>query len=613
MSQPPTYENFILRLSRQPYFTEGNWYQATLVAAPRGRMGGVFSLPLSPDESAAMRRWAERAVARAQQRPSQSPELGSERRTVQEIGTRLSQALPHEVRLALAESRSLATRRRRGLRICLDCADTPELAALPWEWLYDPQVGDFPALSRLTPVARLVPYAGPALAPPPPPYYVLLLIAAPGDAPPIDVDGLREAVTGALKRWEPHGVVAVDAVPARLPAVQDALRGKPYHVLHFIGHGAFDPIGGQGQLLFEGEGGTAFPVNAGQLRALLADSADLRWAVLSACQSGQPGPTPAESVAAALVQAGLPAVVAMQFPISQRAMEAFTGAFYGTLAEGWPVEAAVAEARKAVRVAAQNPVEWGTPACYIGQPLAHPPPWTDRLEEAVYEGLLTLRDLLTPSGLTAAAKALLLWLLQFLAWEPWLAMSRVEWLTIWPNDPISVLRAACSLGLGSALLPALLAWSYRHLKEEPALAGLPVGAQPVVRRLKLQGAYVGYWVGLGMTFTLLVLPLYYGGLGALLPPPLKRLAQALAAALPLAVGYSGARRVTRSAAAADPALRWTRRDWFLLLAFPCFVSPVVAWWFATSAELWLNRTLAPLLLGLAFLLVVGIAAWRARR
>jgi len=605
MSQLPAYENFILRLSRQPYFTEGHWYQATLTAAPRGRMGGVFALPLSPEESAALRRWAERAVARAQQRPSQTTELDSERRTVQEIGTRLFQALPGEVRLALADSRSLAARRRRGLRLYLDCADAPELAALPWEWLYDPQAGEFPALSRLTPLARLVPYAGPSLPIPSPPYRVLLLTAAPADAPAIDVDGLQAAITGALARWELQGRVTMDVALARLPAVQAALRARPYHILHFIGHGTFDPVGGQGQLLLEGEDGAGFPVNAGQLRALLADSADLRWAVLSACQSGQPGPTPAESVAAALVQAGLPAVVAMQFPVSQRAMEAFAGAFYGSLAEGWPVEAAVAEARKAVRVAAQNAVEWGTPACYIGQPVAQPRPWADRLEEAVYEGLVTLRDVLTPSGLTAAAKALLLWALQFLAWEPWLVIQL--------TDQISILRAACSLGLGSASLPALLAWSYHHLAEEPTLAGLPAEAQPIVRRLKLQGAYVGYWVGLGLVFAFLVLPLYYGGLGALLPDLVGKLAQALAATLPLAIGYSGARRVTRSAVAAYPALRWTKRDWFLLLAFPCFLSPVVAWWFAATAGLWLDRTLAPLLLGLAFLLVMVIAAWRARR
>lgn len=604
ISQPPAYENFILRLSRQPCFTEGYWYQATLVAAPRGQMGGVFALPLSPEESAALRRWAERAVARAQQRPPQTTELDSERRTVQEIGSRLFQALPHEVRLALAESRALAARRRRGLRLCLDCADTLELAVLPWEWLYDPEMGDFPALSRLTPLVRLVPYAGPGLPLPPPPYRVLLLTAAPEDAPSIDVDGLQAAVNGALERWGPQGRVTVDVVPARLPAVQAALREKPYHVLHFVGHGSFDAVSGQGQLLFEGEDGTGFPVNAGQLRALLADNTDLRWAVLSACQSGQPGPTPAASVAAALVKAGLPAVVAMQFPVSQRAMAAFAGAFYSTLAEGWPVEAAVAEARKAVRVAAQNAVEWGTPACYIGQPLTRPRPWTDRLEETVYEGLLTLRDVLTPAGLTAAAKALPLWLLQFLAWQPWLAM--------W--DQIGVIRAACSLGLGSALFPALLAWSYRHL-EDPSLPPdcKSGGARSIVRRLKFQGAYVGYWVGLGLVFAFLVLPLYYGGLGALLPDSLRKLAQALAAVLPLAVGYSGARRVTRSAAAAYPTLRWTRRDWFLLLAFPCFVSPAVAWWFAATAGLWLNRTLAPLLLGLALLLVIAVATWRARR
>ncbi len=43
-------------------------------------------------------------------------------------------------------------------------------------------------------------------------------------------------------------------------------------------------------------------------------------------------------------------------------------AFYETLAEGWPVDAAVAEARRAVSWAVANTVEWGTPVLFMRAP-----------------------------------------------------------------------------------------------------------------------------------------------------------------------------------------------------------------------------------------------------
>jgi hypothetical protein len=66
-----------------------------------------------------------------------------------------------------------------------------------------------------------------------------------------------------------------------------------------------------------------------------------------------------------MVMAGIPAVVAMQFPISDRAAIAFARKFYPLLAHGDPVDAAVAEGRRAIRLAEARTMEWGTPVLFM--------------------------------------------------------------------------------------------------------------------------------------------------------------------------------------------------------------------------------------------------------
>jgi formylglycine-generating enzyme required for sulfatase activity len=72
-------------------------------------------------------------------------------------------------------------------------------------------------------------------------------------------------------------------------------------------------------------------------------------------------------VAGSLVRQGIPAVVAMQFEISDRAACAFAEEFYAALAQGYPVDAGLAEARKAIYCLPED-VEWGTPVLYLRAP-----------------------------------------------------------------------------------------------------------------------------------------------------------------------------------------------------------------------------------------------------
>ncbi len=74
------------------------------------------------------------------------------------------------------------------------------------------------------------------------------------------------------------------------------------------------------------------------------------------------------STASTLVRRGIPAVLIMQYKITDRAAIEFSSAFYEALVDSLPVDAAVAEARKAISLAVMNTVEWGTPVLYMRSP-----------------------------------------------------------------------------------------------------------------------------------------------------------------------------------------------------------------------------------------------------
>lgn len=60
----------------------------------------------------------------------------------------------------------------------------------------------------------------------------------------------------------------------------------------------------------------------------------------------------------------------MQFEITDEAAIIFAQEFYGAIADSYPLEAALAEARGAIRDAG-NPTEWGTPVLYSRAPDGH--------------------------------------------------------------------------------------------------------------------------------------------------------------------------------------------------------------------------------------------------
>jgi hypothetical protein len=112
-----------------------------------------------------------------------------------------------------------------------------------------------------------------------------------------------------------------------------------------------------GVLLMENEEGGPEPVGAATLSAWLHDE-PLRLVVLNACKSAttalRSGEHPFAGIATALIREGVPAVVAMQFPISDKAAIIFSQTFYQRLA--WVSQSmALAEAaRSSIRAIASS-------------------------------------------------------------------------------------------------------------------------------------------------------------------------------------------------------------------------------------------------------------------
>ena len=136
-----------------------------------------------------------------------------------------------------------------------------------------------------------------------------------------------------------------------------------------MGHGEFDEESSQGALLFERDDGTGQPFEGRRLAQLLHDFETLRLVVLNACHTaeavGTNGPNPFAGAASSLVMGGVPAVVAMSGPVSDRVAVAFSRTFYQRLAAGDPIEAAVTEGRLAIQRAEPGDGAWAIPTLFL--------------------------------------------------------------------------------------------------------------------------------------------------------------------------------------------------------------------------------------------------------
>jgi hypothetical protein len=285
----------------------------------------------------------------------------------------------------------------QGLRLRLRLAD--ELADFPWEYMYIQDTrGERTPSSFLALDPRISIVRHEALALPgdwhesPGSRRIVVAMATPEPhaayprlaSLPAEQRSLKTALDGVsgvrVEYIPPYGDDAGDQIPgATLKDLMGVLMERT-DVFHFSGHGEFSREMGPAIGSTVGEGGIVLADTANQAVIMPADrlgevlrSKGIRLVVLGACETGRrDGYNVWSGVAASLLKAGIPAVVAMQFTIKDKLAAAFSGAFYRALVAGFTIDEAVAMGRAAMRAEAltnqPDTRDWGVPVLYLRAP-----------------------------------------------------------------------------------------------------------------------------------------------------------------------------------------------------------------------------------------------------
>lgn len=335
-------------------------HRARVLSSPAGQAQHDFVVPFEPVhvDNLMLRFGRTRGTRRA------SMHFRNEAET---FGRDLYQAVfDDEVRLAFRQSCDEAERQGRGLRLRLRLDDV-WLETLPWEFLHSDYVDDFLVLSRHTPLVRFIEMRSLGTAPKIAlPLRVVVMIASPSDYDPLDTEAEWQRLQEAMRQRIDRGEIELVRVPnGSLAALRSTLQDGEYHIFHFIGHAAYDDKFDDGVLIMEGDDGRSRIVPGRDLGTILADQkATLRLAVLNACEGARTSLEDRFSgVAQSLIRRQLPAVIAMQFEITDDAAITLSRDFYGALVAGLPVDAALSEARRGL-FSVGNQVEWATPVLY---------------------------------------------------------------------------------------------------------------------------------------------------------------------------------------------------------------------------------------------------------
>lgn len=274
--------------------------------------------------------------------------------------------MPHDLETHLRIAWDRAARIGRGLRLRLSI-DPPEIASFPWELLRDPVRDHCFAMAISTLLVRYLDQTGhfgglvDAQARLP---INLLLVAPTTSALNQDAEcsAIMEATSpleGALKIWLADG-------PVTRAGLADRLLAGRYDILHFSGHGGF--ADGQGHIALSDARGNPDWVDGQTLSWLVGNHTSLKLVVLNGCRTGLVSDGLAfRGLAPQLVRRGIPAVVAMQYPLSDEIAGTFARDFYRQLCTGenvGQVDLAVTHARNMLGVLYPGDRGWAAPVLY---------------------------------------------------------------------------------------------------------------------------------------------------------------------------------------------------------------------------------------------------------
>ena len=154
--------------------------------------------------------------------------------------------------------------------------------------------------------------------------------------------------------------------PATPGRIRDRLVGGGFHALHLQAHGVVQSGKKNAGLILEDDDHQVAMIDERQVSEIFEGERDLRLIILMACHSGTPTQDdPFSGLGRALVERGIPAVVAMNQNISLQAATLFTEHFFRNLVRAGHVDTAVNEARQQLYLGDGYYLEWGTPTLFM--------------------------------------------------------------------------------------------------------------------------------------------------------------------------------------------------------------------------------------------------------
>jgi CHAT domain/NB-ARC domain len=235
-----------------------------------------------------------------------------------------------------------------------------ELLSLPWELLHDARGFLFQGRHPVRVRRRLPNRHRQSVRTMQLPVRVLLISPRPEEEGIAYIDH-RVSALPLVEAFEGLGELVRFTVlnPPTFAALEETLRkadetGERFDVVHFDGHGVYDPTVGLGALCFEDPNdadklaGRAMElIHAGRLAEVVRDYR-IPLVFLEACQSAKTEADPTASVAARLLEEGVTSVVAMSHTVLVETARRFVGAFYHELAQGKRVGAAMLSGQQAL-------------------------------------------------------------------------------------------------------------------------------------------------------------------------------------------------------------------------------------------------------------------------
>jgi CHAT domain-containing protein len=253
-------------------------------------------------------------------------------------------------------------------------SNSQELQSLPWEYLQDPE--EVPGPWRVRSVVRIIP----TVASKPPAQLklkglkrklkILFAYADPVDHDPVSWQAAMKAVADSLEARLPASSFELKVIDANPKDLAETLQSGQYDIFHFSGHGIVDANGVGQVMLMDRAGQSSIPYDAAKLSNILR-SRGIRLVILSACYTAAGNFTDKFDVTAkALINSGIPVVVANQFPVPDSTVATFVKPLYEELLRSGDIDLAVNEGRyllandQALTKGSSATLEWGIPTLY---------------------------------------------------------------------------------------------------------------------------------------------------------------------------------------------------------------------------------------------------------